>query len=41
MTFGEPTWLWGLLVLPFLAALIVYNDRRRQSRLARLGPAAA
>ena len=36
MTFGEPTWLWGLLVLPFLAALIVYNDRRRQSRLARL-----
>jgi Ca-activated chloride channel homolog len=36
MTFGEPAWLWGLLVLPFLAALMVYNDRRRQTRLARL-----
>ena len=36
MTFGEPSWLWGLLVLPFLAALIVSSDRRRQSRLARL-----
>jgi Ca-activated chloride channel homolog len=36
MTFGEPAWLWGLLVLPFLAALSVYNDRRRRMRLARL-----
>ena len=36
MTFGEPIWLWGLLVLPFLAALIVSGDRRRQARLARL-----
>jgi Ca-activated chloride channel family protein len=36
MTFGEPAWLWGLLVLPLLAALIVYNDRRRQARLRRL-----
>jgi Ca-activated chloride channel family protein len=36
VTFGEPAWLWGLLVLPFLAALIVYNDRRRQARLRRL-----
>jgi len=36
MTFGEPAWLWGLLLLPFLAALIVYSDRRRQMRLKRL-----
>ena len=36
MSFGEPTWLWGLLVLPLLAALIVYNDRRRQARLRQL-----
>ena len=36
MSFGEPSWLWGLLVLPFLAALIVYNDRRRQARLRQL-----
>jgi Ca-activated chloride channel homolog len=36
MTFGGPAWLWGLLVLPFLAALMVFNDRRRQKRLARL-----
>jgi Ca-activated chloride channel homolog len=36
MSFGEPSWLWGLLVLPLLAALIVYNDRRRQARLRQL-----
>ncbi|HEY1478332.1 MAG TPA: VWA domain-containing protein, partial [Chthoniobacterales bacterium] len=36
MTFGEPAWLWGLLVVPFFAALIVYNDRRRQARLRRI-----
>jgi Ca-activated chloride channel homolog len=36
MIFGEPAWLWGLLVVPFLAALIVYNDRRRQARLRRI-----
>src|ERR1700747_2710408 len=36
MTFGQPAWLWGLLLLPFLAALIVYDDRRRQARLRRL-----
>ena len=36
MTFGEPAWLWGLLVLPFLAALGVNNDRRRRRRLAQL-----
>ena len=27
MTFGEPAFLWCLLVLPLLAALIVHNDR--------------
>jgi Ca-activated chloride channel homolog len=36
MNFGDPVWLWGLVVLPFLAALIVHNDRRRQTRLRRL-----
>jgi len=36
MTFGEPGFLWCLLALPFLAALIVHNDRRRQKRLEQL-----
>jgi Ca-activated chloride channel family protein len=36
VTFGEPALLWCLLVLPLLAALIVYNDRRRQRRLQQL-----
>jgi Ca-activated chloride channel homolog len=36
MSFGEPTWLWGLLLLPLLAALIMHNDRLRQARLRRL-----
>ena len=36
MTFGEPLWLFGLLLIPILAALTWYNDRRRQERLERL-----
>jgi Ca-activated chloride channel homolog len=36
MTFGEPAYLWCLLALPLLAALIVRNDRRRQKRLEQL-----
>ena len=36
MTFGEPILLWCLLVLPLLAALTIYNDRRRKRRLERL-----
>ena len=36
MTFGEPAFLWCLLVLPLLAALIIHNDRRRQRRLEQL-----
>ena len=36
MTFGEPGFLWCLLMLPLLAALIIYNDRRRQRRLEQL-----
>jgi Ca-activated chloride channel homolog len=36
MTFGEPGFLWCLLVLPLLAALIVRNDRRRKKRLQQL-----
>jgi Ca-activated chloride channel homolog len=36
VTFGEPGFLWCLLMLPLLAALIIYNDRRRQRRLEQL-----
>jgi Ca-activated chloride channel family protein len=36
MTFGEPGFLWCLLALPFLAGLIVHNDRRRQKRLEQM-----
>jgi Ca-activated chloride channel homolog len=36
MTFGEPAFLWCLLALPFLAALIIHSDRRRQRRLQQL-----
>jgi Ca-activated chloride channel family protein len=36
MTFGEPALLWCLLVLPLLAALTIYNDRRRKRRLEQL-----
>jgi len=36
MTFVQPTWLYGLLLLPPLAALALYKDRRNQSRLERL-----
>ena len=36
MTFAQPTWLYGLLLLPPLAALALYKDRRNQSRLERL-----
>ena len=36
MTFGEPAFLWCLLVLPLLAALSIHNDRRRQKRLQQL-----
>jgi Ca-activated chloride channel homolog len=36
VTFGEPGLLWALLGLPLLAALIIYNDRRRHRRLEQL-----
>ncbi|MEY2614988.1 MAG: Ca-activated chloride channel [Verrucomicrobiota bacterium] len=36
MTFGQPALLWCLLVLPFLGALLIHNDRRRQRRLEKL-----
>ena len=36
MTFAQPTWLFGLLLLPVLAALALYKDRRNRSRLERL-----
>ena len=36
MTFGQPAFLWCLLALPLLAALIIRNDRRRQKRLEQL-----
>jgi Ca-activated chloride channel family protein len=36
MTFAEPTWLYGLILMPLLAALTFYNDRRNRKRLERL-----
>jgi Ca-activated chloride channel homolog len=36
MTFGEPLWLFGLLLFPVLAGLIWYTDRGRQKRLEKL-----
>jgi Ca-activated chloride channel family protein len=36
MMFGEPALLWCLLVLPLLASLTIYNDRRRKRRLEQL-----
>jgi Ca-activated chloride channel family protein len=39
MTFGEPLWLFGLVVFPVLVGLIWYIDRRRQKRLEKLAAA--
>jgi Ca-activated chloride channel homolog len=36
MTFAQPTWLYGLLLIPLLAAVTFYSDRRNQKRLERL-----
>jgi Ca-activated chloride channel family protein len=36
MTFAQPIWLYGLLLMPVLAALTSYNDRRNRKRLERL-----
>ena len=36
MTFAQPIWLYGLFLLPVLAALTSYNDRRNRKRLERL-----
>jgi Ca-activated chloride channel homolog len=36
MTFAQPTWLYGLLLIPLLAALTSYSDRRNRKRLERL-----
>jgi Ca-activated chloride channel homolog len=36
MTFAQPTWLYGLLLIPLLAALGLYSDRRNRKRLERL-----
>jgi Ca-activated chloride channel family protein len=35
--FARPLWLWGLLVLPLLGALALYERRRRRKALALLG----
>lgn len=37
MTFGEPTFLWGLLLIPLIILGILWANRRRRSALARLG----
>jgi len=36
MTFAQPIWLYGLLLMPVLAALTSYNDSRNRKRLERL-----
>jgi Ca-activated chloride channel family protein len=36
MTFAQPIWLYGLLLIPVLAALVSYNDHRNRKRLERL-----
>jgi Ca-activated chloride channel family protein len=36
MTFAQPIWLLGLLLMPLLAALTFYSDRRNRKRLERL-----
>ena len=36
MTFAQPIWLYGLFLMPVLAALTSYNDRRNRKRLERL-----
>src|SRR6188472_4558252 len=33
MTFGEPEWLWGLLLIPLLTAIFVSAERRGLKRL--------
>lgn len=37
MTFGEPLFLWGLLLVPLLIVGLLLANRRRQSALAKLG----
>src|SRR5580693_5809462 len=39
MTFGEPFWLFGLLLLPVLVGLIWHTDRRQHKRLEKLAAA--
>jgi Ca-activated chloride channel family protein len=36
MTFAQPIWLFGLLLMPLLAVLTFYSDRRNRKRLERL-----
>src|SRR6476659_3034417 len=33
MTFGAPVWLWGLLLVPLLIALVVHSEHRGLKRL--------
>jgi len=36
MTFAQPIWLYGLLLIPLLAGLTTYSDRQNRKRLERL-----
>jgi len=36
MIFAQPMWLYGLILIPFLAALTFQNDRRSRKRVERL-----
>jgi Ca-activated chloride channel family protein len=36
MTFAQPIWLYGLLLIPLLAGLVLHSDRQNRKRLERL-----
>ena len=36
LTFGAPHWLWALLVLPLMAGLFVWSQRRSQALVAKI-----
>src|SRR4051812_47661423 len=35
MKFYSPTWLWGLVILPFLYLWVTFDEKRRQDQFAR------
>jgi len=37
MTFAQPAFLYGLLLVPLAALFLIWAERRRKADLARLG----